>query len=527
MALGSTTSSTDKPDSIIKPPPPPPSDISDSTTSTHDIPTITTTHSDSSFVVTPTPQASYKPLSIARLLISKHSPLPTLPVPEPTPSPILHAPAGSTTHDAHFFDPDNPAAKAVREKLAMETLEEIFEWLREGGKVAIHDATNSTRERRRMLLERTRREKGVKGVFIESICTDKDILQNNIEMKLQGPDYKNIPREQAMKDFVARTENYERAYETVGETEEEDLSYIKLINVGRTVVTHNVHGYLESQCVFYLMQMHIDARTIYLTRHGESTYNLSGRIGGDPPLTPHGRKYAAALARFMKSLHPVEENTKRDTLDTTTTTQSIAGQSAIPQSTTTTQGATPQSTPFDRQPSDLVDDNFGGTSRKTGLSVWTSTLLRATQTVEYFPDTHYDTRRIKFLNEIYAGTCEDLTYKEIATLYPDEYQARQSNKLLYRYPGNGGESYVDVIERLRPIIIELERMRSNVLIVTHRVVLRTLLAYFVGVPLEEMTRMEVPLHCLWCLRPKPYGADLVKYKYNAETDWFDEIGTTV
>jgi 6-phosphofructo-2-kinase len=28
-----------------------------------------------------------------------------------------------------------------------------------------------------------------------------------------------------------------------------------------------------------------------------------------------------------------------------------------------------------------------------------------------------------------------------------------------RYPGAGGESYVDVIQRVRPIIVELERQR--------------------------------------------------------------------
>ena len=34
---------------------------------------------------------------------------------------------------------------------------------------------------------------------------------------------------------------------------------------------------------------------------------------------------------------------------------------------------------------------------------------------------------------------------------------RQKDKLNYRYPGPAGESYRDVIERLRPMIVELER----------------------------------------------------------------------
>lgn len=62
----------------------------------------------------------------------------------------------------------------------------------------------------------------------ESICTDKRILEENVQMKLQGPDYKNMPPEEAMKDFLARTANYEKAYETICDVEEEqdDLAYV-------------------------------------------------------------------------------------------------------------------------------------------------------------------------------------------------------------------------------------------------------------------------------------------------------------
>lgn len=36
----------------------------------------------------------------------------------------------------------------MRDELALETLEELIDWLKKGGRVAIHDATNSTRDRR-------------------------------------------------------------------------------------------------------------------------------------------------------------------------------------------------------------------------------------------------------------------------------------------------------------------------------------------------------------------------------------------
>ena len=67
-----------------------------------------------------------------------------------------------------------------------------------------------------------------------------------------------------------------------------------------------------------------------------------------------------------------------------------------------------------------------------------------------------------------------LTYEEIEARYPDEYAARQAAKLTYRYP-YGGESYVDVLSRLQPMILELERVREPVLIIAHQAVLRVLL----------------------------------------------------
>ncbi|KAI8909906.1 6-phosphofructo-2-kinase-domain-containing protein [Powellomyces hirtus] len=502
--------------SPAEPATPPPTDSTASLSSSTDH----ESGSSTDFLAVPTPK---RPASFAALLLTKFSSSYHGPVPEPCPSPVVNAPAGSTTHDATFFDPDNPAAQAVREKLALETLDEIIDWLHHGGgKVAIHDATNSTVQRRRALLDRVNREKGIKAMFIESICTDKRVLETNIQMKLQGPDYKNMPPEQAMRDFRARTANYEKAYQTISQEEEEqdDLGFIKLINVGKKIIAHNVHGYLESQCVFYLMQMHIKPRTIWLTRHGESEYNVSGRIGGDPPLTPLGRRFALALSKFIGTFHPPPDESP----STTTTTTSISTPSSVT--------AAPPSSSFPRSTSLLPDDTFGGTDATTSrprspLSIWTSTLQRTIETVQHFSPTEYDLKRIKFLNEIYAGVCENMTYAEIEQTHPAEFKLRADAKLVYRYPGPGGESYVDVIERLRPIIIELERMQTNVLIVTHQVVLRTLLSYFIGVPLDDMPTLSVPLHTLYCLKPKPYGADLVKYRFNPDTDAFDEIGCTL
>ena len=74
----------------------------------------------------------------------------------------------------------------------------------------------------------------------------------------------------------------------------------------------------------------------------------------------------------------------------------------------------------------------------------------------------------KALNEIDAGVCEGLTYEEIKQRYPEEYERRNGetgNKYSYRYPM--GESYYDLVIRLEPVIMELERS-ENVLVVCHQ-----------------------------------------------------------
>ena len=59
-----------------------------------------------------------------------------------------------------------------------------------------------------------------------------------------------------------------------------------------------------------------------------------------------------------------------------------------------------------------------------------------------------------------------MTYEEIEEKYPEDYEARDDDKFNYRY--RGGESYRDVVVRLEPVIMELER-QENILIVAHQV----------------------------------------------------------
>ena len=86
---------------------------------------------------------------------------------------------------ASFFDPTDESAKAAREEIAMQTLDELLQWFEEGGEVGIYDATNSTLARRGEVLARAaaaaeRAGHSVNVVFIESICDETALLEANM-----------------------------------------------------------------------------------------------------------------------------------------------------------------------------------------------------------------------------------------------------------------------------------------------------------------------------------------------------------
>jgi bisphosphoglycerate-dependent phosphoglycerate mutase len=102
-----------------------------------------------------------------------------------------------------------------------------------------------------------------------------------------------------------------------------------------------------------------------------------------------------------------------------------------------------------------------------------------------------------------------MTYKEIETTMEEEFHARQKDKLRYRYPR--GESYEDLIRRVEPVIMELERSTRPVLIIGHQAVLRCLLAYLCETVLEELPHADVPIHTIMKVTPHAYGTRIEKF----------------
>ncbi|OMJ28789.1 putative 6-phosphofructo-2-kinase [Smittium culicis] len=405
-------------------------------------------------------------------------------------------------HDSSFFDPNNALASKRREEVAMDVLDEIIHYLHDAGQVAIHDATNSTISRRENILNKLQPETGIKTLFVESICNDPEIINKNILMKLKSPDYIGVDPKIAEADFRQRLKNYEAAYETLGTFEEAHfVQYLKIIDVGRKITTCNINGFLEGQCVFYLMNMNLEPRLIYLTRHGESIDNVYGKIGGDASLSESGKKFSKALAKFI-------ENHQQNF-------QKIAAEKRF-ENCATISNSLSNSTSSDSK----LKLSRNTTPKSNQLEIWTSMLKRTIQTAKPFDSTKYKPKRFSVLNELYAGLCEGMTYQKIPKLYPREFADRTRDKLFTRYPGIHGESYVDVIHRLQYIIVELERIYNSVLIVTHRAVARTLLSYFLDINIEDMPHLNVPIGHVFVCEPKHFGNDFEVYKYDESNDTF-------
>ncbi|KAG7274901.1 hypothetical protein CRUP_036794, partial [Coryphaenoides rupestris] len=159
----------------------------------------------------------------------------------------------------------------------------------EGGQIAVFDATNTTRERRDLILAFVH-ENAFKVFFVESECDDPEVIAVNIlEVKVSSPDYPERHRERVMDDFLKRIECYKVTYQPLDPDQyDKDLSFIKVMNVGRGFLVNRVQDYIQSKIVYYLMNIHVHSHSIYLCRHGESAHNVEGRIGGDSGLSPRG-----------------------------------------------------------------------------------------------------------------------------------------------------------------------------------------------------------------------------------------------
>jgi hypothetical protein len=249
-------------------------------------------------------------------------------------SPALSERQSQGACDADFFDANNEQAAALRQRSADMALRDMLAWLDDDDeddddtmsgdterqssisgdmerqcsissvsvnhasklsfkryeRIAIFDATNSTDKRRQWLLEectspQKRPGKPTGVVFIESICDDQELLDENYRYKvMNSPDFSGMSKEEALRDLKNRVRKYEEQYETITD---DSQSYMKVFNLSTKLMVNHIYGRMAKELVPALMSWHIGTRPIFLCRPGQTVTGVT--TDGEDYVAPRNR----------------------------------------------------------------------------------------------------------------------------------------------------------------------------------------------------------------------------------------------
>ncbi len=326
-----------------------------------------------------------------------------------------------------FYNPENEEGRTQRDDLARRNMALAREFLAEGGQVAIMDATNASRGRRETLAAELC---GAPMLYVECHNNDADLLTASIKRKARLPEFAELNEAEAVECFEQRIRYYERIYTTLDENSQ---SFVRVDSLhGRLLqenLLHNIPFYVQIRDILVSDWV----RNLYLARHGESEFNVQGRIGGDSPLTARGMAQARALA-----------------------------------------------------------DHFKG---KPVPCIFTSTRLRSHQMAEPLKATLPGCSVVPLpeLDEIDAGVCDSMLYSEIKDKMPREYAARAKDKYNYVYPG--GEGYATLRDRVERGVRKaffLSGALPGIIIIGHQAINRMILSLFLFRREEDVPHIYIP-----------------------------------
>ena len=187
------------------------------------------------------------------------------------------------------------------------------------------------------------------------------------------------------------------------------------------------------------------AATIYLIRHGETTWNRAGRLQGqaDSPLTLKGTRQIEAVADTLRNL--------------------------------------------------LKNQNY---------VFWASPIGRTQQSASIICDiigTNYE--NIKFdnrLKEITLGERDGYSsWRALKDDYPEDMAEREKDPWHYQHPK--GESSQMVLERLKPFLEELEVLKGVHVVVSHGVVSKIFRGLYLKLSHAETFALDRPQESFYCL----------------------------
>jgi broad specificity phosphatase PhoE/predicted kinase len=196
---------------------------------------------------------------------------------------------------AGFYDPGNKEGVELRERIARINMNNARDYLAGDGEVAVLDATNASRERRRTI-EETLTDHPI--LFVGCVNDDEELLAASITRKTRLPEFSHLTHKEAYKSFEERI-NYYRNIHSPFDTEE---NYINIDSLNNKILTERVNAYVPYYPRIRDLLVSDWVKNLFLARHGETHYNLELRIGGDSELTPRGLEQAKALGMYFRGI---------------------------------------------------------------------------------------------------------------------------------------------------------------------------------------------------------------------------------
>jgi len=129
-------------------------------------------------------------------------------------------------------------------------------------------------------------------------------------------------------------------------------------------------------------------------------------------------------------------------------------------------------------------------------NIYCSDIGRVQQTADIIASAHQSVpiARVE-LRELYMGDWEGKPFSEIRAKYPKEFKERGEDIANYSPPE--GESFSDCYRRVIPVFESLAKSdETTILIVGHAGVNRVILCHVLGIPLENVFRLEQNYGCV-------------------------------
>lgn len=168
---------------------------------------------------------------------------------------------------ADYFDFRNEKAMVERAMFAEEALNDLVDFFVKGGMVGLLDASHVTKARRKQVQERLQ-PLGIQVIFLECINEGEEfkVIRSYVnEFCLLFHEYERMDIDSVVNNYAERIRFYRRVYVPIAD--DEGIAYIKYVDGGAQIDVSHVSGYLPSRILFYLMNIHIGNRSIYLCPH--------------------------------------------------------------------------------------------------------------------------------------------------------------------------------------------------------------------------------------------------------------------